>query len=307
MNSIRDLVADRRSASELAGAKNARTIALCIPCHDEEATIGHVVSTVRRELVDNAGLVDELVVVDDGSTDDSANVARRAGAAVVPVAPADVVNRPGGSGKGNALWTGVAVTSSDLVVFCDADVTSFRAEWVARLVAPLLDDPSLAMVKPVYRRPTVDGGGGRTTELVARPLLALYAPPLHELAQPLAGETATRRVVLERLSLPRGWGVDVALVLDVAAEFGAGAVGQVDLGVRTHRHRPLADLTVQAAEVTATILGRVGVPVRGDVVRLADGREVVLELGERPAPPRSLIASRCSRPSASRGSPGTAS
>jgi glucosyl-3-phosphoglycerate synthase len=302
MTSIRILVPDRRGADEVVAEKRDRTIAVCIPCHDEAATIGRIVRTVNAALVDRVGLVDELLVVDDRSTDASAMIARREGATVVPVEPTEAGDQYGGSGKGNVLWTALARTTSDFVVFCDADVTSFRAEWVTRLVAPLLADSTLAIVKPSYHRPTAGGGGGRTTELVARPLLALCAPPLHALAQPLAGETAARRDVLERLALPCGWGVEVAMVMDVAAELGPQAIGQVDLGVRTHRHRPLAELTVQAAEIAATILGRAGLPRRGGVVRLASGEEVVLRLRERPP----LTASRCSRPSADPATFGTA-
>jgi glucosyl-3-phosphoglycerate synthase len=256
------------------------------------ATIGQLVRLVRAELMDRTGLVDELIVLDDRSTDDSALVAARAGARVVPIE--EVHHTHGdGHGKGNALWASLLVSTGDLVVWCDGDVTSFRPEWVARLVEPLLADDDLALVKAAYRRPTDLGGGGRTTELVARPLLSLLAPDLAALTQPLAGEYAGRRGVLEQIPFVEGWGVEIAMLLDVAGRWGAEAVGEVDLGVRSHRHRSLHALAVQAAEVTATVLGRTtagALPDPPPVLRRADGSVVPLNVAERP--PVAQLASR---------------
>src|SRR3954452_19247664 len=280
---VRSLPPDPRNGAELAWAKGGRTISVCIPCKDEAATIGQLVETIGTTLVERSSLVDELIVIDDRSVDATAALAARAGAEVIAID--DVHERHGwGAGKGNALWASLLVSRGDLVVWCDGDVATLRPDWITRLVAPLLGDDSLAVVKASYRRPTADGGGGRTTELVGRPLLALYAPELSELDQPLAGETAGRREVLESIPLVQGWGVELAMLLDVASRYGAASIGQVDLGVRRHRHRPLSELSVQAAEVMATLLGRVGAlpdPADHQRIRLADGTTVRLNLSQR--------------------------
>ncbi len=189
-----------------------------------------------------------------------------------------------GHGKGNALWASLVVSHGDLVVWCDGDVTSYHPDWIVRLVAPLLMDDQLALVKAMYHRPTSAGGGGRTTELVARPLLSLFAPELTELAQPLSGEFAGRRDLLEQIPFVEGWGVEIAMLLDLARKFGPASIGQVDLGERHHRHRSLHSLSVQAAEVMATALTRVGVesPERTPQLTRADGSRVPLNLAERP-------------------------
>ncbi len=272
------------TAETVAASKGGRTVSLCIPCRDEVATIGSLVRLARSELVDRTGLVDELIVLDDRSTDDTALVAARAGATVVPIG--DVHSAHGvGHGKGNALWATLAASSGDLVVWCDGDVTSFRPDWAARLLAPLLADDTVALVKACYERPTDQGGGGRTTELVARPLLSLYAPELTGLHQPLSGEFAGRRAVLEAIPFVEGWGVEIAMLVDIANRWGAEAIGQVDLGVRTHRHRSLHELSVQAAEVTAALLSRVkGAPPLPPDPSLTrpDGSVLPLNLAERP-------------------------
>ncbi len=269
----------------LLSDKGDRTVSVCIPCRDEAATIGQLVRVVRDELIERSGLVDELIVLDDRSTDDTARVAAHAGARVVSID--DVHAEHGtGHGKGNALWSTLLVSHGDLVVWCDGDVTSFEADWVMKLVAPMLADDSVGLVKALYDRPENRGGGGRTTELVARPLMSRFFPELTGLAQPLSGEYAVRRSVVEQLDIVQGWGVEMALLIDVAERFGADAIGQVDLGHRLHRHHDLQRLSVQAAEVMSTILDRAGVSGgRTDDPRLrrADASEVPLNLDERPA------------------------
>ena len=279
---MRTFGVEAASIEAVAAAKGARTVSLCIPCRNEVATIGPLVRTVRAELMGDRPLVDELVVLDDRSTDDTALVAADAGATVVPI---DDVHRVHGvgHGKGNALWATLASSTGTFVVWCDADVTSFRASWVARLLAPLVEHDDVALVKAFYERPSHRGGGGRTTELVARPLLSLHAPALTPLHQPLAGEFAARRDVMEAIPFVEGWGVEIAMLLDVAARYGVGAIGQVDLGVRVHRHRSLHELSVQAAEVAATLLERVGgSPPLAHALTRADGTIVPLNLAERP-------------------------
>jgi glucosyl-3-phosphoglycerate synthase len=182
-------------------------------------------------------LVDELIVLDDRSNNATATIAAESGATVIPIAT--VHDRYGaGDGKGNALWSTLAASSSDIVMWCDGDVTSFQTDWVARLVAPLLDDPTVGLVKANYERPMSAGGGGRTTELVARPLLSLYVPELTAVRQPLAGEFAGHREVLEAIPFVEGWGVEIAMLVDLAARFGAASIGQSNLGARDHRHAP---------------------------------------------------------------------
>jgi glucosyl-3-phosphoglycerate synthase len=266
-------------------AKAGRTVSVCIPCRDEAATVGPLVSAIRTELVRRLPLVDELIVLDDRSTDDTASVASSAGARVVPIE--DVHARYGeGHGKGNALWASLVASEGDFVVWMDGDITSFEPSWIVRLLAPMFDDDSVALVKALSHRPTRLGGGGRTTELVARPLMSLYYPELTGLHQPLAGEYAGRRTVLEQLPFVQGWGVEIAMLIDVARKYGPEAIAQVDLGTREHRHRSLHALSVQAAEVMATMLGRVpSGSLLGDeppALRRADGSAVPLNLSERP-------------------------
>lgn len=281
---MRTFEVDDCTVERIAAAKAGRTVSMCIPCRDEVATIGSLVGAIRAGLVERHGVVDELIVLDDRSTDDTAVVAERAGATVVPIG--DVHDRYGvGHGKGNALWATLAVSTGDFVVWCDGDVTSFQPSWVAHLLAPLLDDDTVHLVKARYDRPTHAGGGGRTTELVARPLLSLYLPELTGLHQPLSGEFAGRREVLEQLPFVEGWGVEIAMLADLAQRFGAASIAQVDLGVRMHRHRALHELSVQAAEVTAALLARVKgappLPPEPSLTR-ADGAVLPLNLAERP-------------------------
>jgi glucosyl-3-phosphoglycerate synthase len=282
---IRTFEVEDCAIDHLVAAKSGRTVSMCIPCRDEVATIGPLVRVVRAELMDRRGLVDELIVLDDRSTDDTACVAARAGATVVDIG--DIHREHGvGHGKGNALWATLVASSGDFVVWCDGDVTSFEPDWVVRLLAPMIDDDTVHLVKALYHRPTRYGGGGRTTELVARPLLSLYFPELTGLNQPLSGEYAGRRSVLESIPFVEGWGVEIAMLIDVLERHGADAIAQVDLGIREHRNRSLHALSVQAAEVLATVLSRTpgGKPLDRDELALtrADGSVVPLNLAERP-------------------------
>ncbi len=283
LSGVRSIEAAGWTAERVLEAKAGRTVSMCIPCRDEAATIGPLVTAARAALVEASGVLDELIVLDDRSVDDTARIALDAGATVVPID--DVHACFGvGHGKGNALWSSLLASTGDVVVWCDGDVTSFEPAWVLRLVGPLLADEDLALVKAMYHRPTAAGGGGRTTELVARPLLSLLFPDLTGLDQPLSGEFAGRRSMLEQIPFVEGWGVEIAMLIDLARRFGSSAIGQVDLGERHHRHRALHALSVQAAEVMATALSRVGVRAAGDVPVLAraDGSAVALNLAERP-------------------------
>ncbi len=217
--------------------------------------MGTVVDTIRRQLTSAGGvdLVDEIVVVDDGSHDATGAEARRAGAVVV-ASGADH------GGKGRAMAAGMAATHGDIVVFLDADVENFAAHFLTGLAGPLLLHPGLVMVKAFYERPLGDAptGGGRVTELVARPVIDLLFPALAHIRQPLAGETALRRRAVEKLVLEPGYGVELGLLIDVAGAFGTHAIAQVDLGRRVHRNRPLDELRPQATDVLRSALARAG-------------------------------------------------
>jgi glucosyl-3-phosphoglycerate synthase len=283
VGSVQTLSVDGWAPARAMAAKRDRRVSVVFPCQNEAATIGRSVSRVRRALVDEVSLVDELIVVDDDSTDGSARIAADAGARVVAVD--EVGGWAGGAkGKGNAVWVGLVASTGDVVAWLDADVTTMEPSWVVRLVGPLLERDDLVLMKASYHRPTDAGGGGRTTELVARPLLSLLAPELACLEQPLAGEFAGRRAALEAISMPTGWGVEIAMLLDLAEAWGPSAIGQIDLGVRRHRHRGLDDLAVQAAEVTAAVLTRTArqTGAHEPVLRRADGTVVRLQVAERP-------------------------
>ena len=305
MSGVRTFEVDDWTLERIVAAKAGRTVSMCIPCHDEVATIGSLVGAIRSVLVDRHVVVDELIVLDDRSTDDTAVVAARAGATVVPIG--DIHERYGvGHGKGNALWATLAASTGDFVVWCDGDVTSFQPSWVAHLLAPLLDDDTVHLVKARYERPTHAGGGGRTTELVARPLLSLYFSELTGLHQPLSGEFAGRRAALEQIPFIQGWGVEIAMLAELAHRHGASAIAQVDLGVRMHRHRTLHELSVQAAEVTAALLSRVKgappLPPEPSLTR-ADGTVLPLNLTERP--PLATVRSPTAADRDVRGTPQT--
>jgi glucosyl-3-phosphoglycerate synthase len=282
--------ADWTIADALA-RKAGSTISVCIPALNEGLTIGRMVDTLRDTLVGPDGLVDEIVVLDDRSSDDTARNATDAGARVVPI---DSIHASVGigRGKGNALWTSLLASTGDIVVWCDGDVTTLEPNWIVRLVAPLLARPELAFVKARYHRPDDAGGGGRTTELVARPLLSLIEPRLAAIAQPLAGEMAGRRTVLEDIPFVQGWGVELTLLLEIAKRHGVGAIAEVDLGERRHRHHQLEQLALQATEVLVSGLRWAGLDPSTDVVDLirAGGEHRELNLATRP-PISSIVGS----------------
>jgi glucosyl-3-phosphoglycerate synthase len=285
VRSVRLFEIDDCAVDTVVEAKSGRTVSVCIPCRDEAATVGPLIRVIRRELMERMPLVDELIVLDDRSTDDTASVASGAGARVIDINEIHAQHGVG-HGKGNALWASLVASEGDFVVWMDGDITSFEPSWIVRLLAPMLDDDSVALVKALSHRPTRLGGGGRTTELVARPLMSLYYPELTGLHQPLAGEYAGRRTVLEQLPFVQGWGVEIAMLIDVARRYGPEAIAQIDLGTREHRHRSLHALSVQAAEVMATMLARVPagslLPEESPSLRRADGSAVPLNLSERP-------------------------
>jgi glucosyl-3-phosphoglycerate synthase len=248
--------------ARLVAARRGRRVAVCIPARNEEDTVGRIVTSVTGALTSARGglaMVDEVVVVDDGSSDATASVARGAGARVV-------ATPQGAGGKGEALGVAVSETDADVLVFLDADVANFSPHFVTGLLGPLLVEEDVALVKGFYERPLrgEPAGGGRVTELVARPLIDVLFPHLAGVRQPLAGETALARAVVEKVELAPGYGVELGLLVDVAERFGVEQLAQVDLGVRVHRNRPLAELRVQATDVLRAALERSGsAPVAG--------------------------------------------
>jgi glucosyl-3-phosphoglycerate synthase len=243
----------------LVAAKRGRRVSVCLPARDEAATIGATVATIHRALMLDYPLVDELVVVDDGSTDATAEIATAAGATVVTAA--EVLPEYGTEhGKGQAMWRAVHVTSGEVVVFCDADIRRFDPGFVLGLLGPLVTRDDVTFVKGYYDRPLDGrpGEGGRVTELMARPLISVFFPHLAGLNQPLAGECAARRDVLEAVPFVGGYGVDLGLLIDVTEQFGTGGLVQCDLGERVHRNRPLTELSVQALAILQLALVRAG-------------------------------------------------
>jgi glucosyl-3-phosphoglycerate synthase len=285
------MVAPREDVAALVDAKKASgtTISVCLPARNEEATVGQIVATVRRNLVEHAPLVDEVVVMDDGSTDATAEAASWEGARVLPVDEV-LPELAKGSGKGNALWTSLYACEGDVICWLDADVRNFGAHFVTRLLAPLLTDARVGFVKGYYRRPLHGEvtGGGRVTELMARPVISALFPHLAAFVQPLAGEYAGRRTLLETVPFVEGWGVEIGLLIDLVANFGIDAIAQVDLEVREHRNRPLDELGPQAMAILVTGLRRAGVPIDkrlAELVRYDDEQRperVAVEIRERP-------------------------
>jgi glucosyl-3-phosphoglycerate synthase len=239
-----------------------------LPALNEQATVGAIVAAITPLTHGPNPLVDELLVVDSGSTDATRAVAAEAGALVVgheEVLP-DIEPVPG---KGEVLWRSLAATRGDLIAFLDSDLVDFDSGFVPALLGPLLCERGVSLVKGFYRRPLRlestehDSGGGRVTELLARPLLAALRPELSGVVQPLGGEYAATRDLLESVPFAAGYGVEIGLLLDTHATLGLDALAQVNLGVRKHRNRSLPQLGVMARQILAAALHRCGLPDAG--------------------------------------------
>ncbi|MEO7428749.1 MAG: glycosyltransferase [Acidimicrobiales bacterium] len=233
------------------GSLSRPDLAVCIPARDEEHTLTQVVEAALAATT-NAGSWpprSEVLVVDDGSVDATVAVAEAAGARVISCAA---------TGKGHAMRRAIEATTAEIIVFVDGDLTSLTPDQITALAAPLRQNRCAMLVKPRYRRALYGRAdeGGRVTELVARPLLQLFWPELAHIAQPLAGEYAIRRAVLDEIDLADGYAVELALLIDVYERFGLDAIVQVELGERAHRNRPLRDLTPQARSIIEVALGR---------------------------------------------------
>jgi glucosyl-3-phosphoglycerate synthase len=244
------------SAKQSAG----KTISVILPARNEATTIGKIISEIKKELVDTVQLVDEIVVIDGYSSDDTARVARDAGATVHRIDTAGPSLSY--SGKGASLWKSQFVTKGDILVFIDADIMDFDCRFIYGLIGPLLCFDDVCFIKAFYRRPLLLKGvyyenyGGRVTELLVRPILCSIVPELAGFHQPLAGEFAIRRPVLETLSLSSGYGVEIGMLFDLYTNYGLSKCAQVDMECRCHRNRSVNELGKTAFAVLHTLFSR---------------------------------------------------
>ena len=235
------------------------SVSVCLPARECADTVGEIVGALME--LRRAGAIDEIVVVDAGSADGTAEVAERAGATVL--AEDELLPSYGPVlGKGDAMWRALSVLEGELICFLDADTEGFSAHFASGLLGPLVCEPGVSFVKAHYRRPlaagdaTVRTGGGRVNHLTARPALALFYPQLAQVRQPLAGEVAATRELLERVPFMTGYGVETAMLIDVWRTVGLEGMAQVDLEEHLNRHQPLSALEPMAATVLATIARR---------------------------------------------------
>jgi glucosyl-3-phosphoglycerate synthase len=261
--------------ARIAAERGALGVSVCLPARECAATVGEIVHALVA--LREAGAIDEVVVIDAASRDGTAALALAAGAAVFQ--EADLLPRFGPVlGKGDAMWRALSVLGGDLICFLDADTIGFpaSAHFATGLLGPLICEPGVKFVKAFYRRPFQNGGlsvpdgGGRVNHLLARPALELFYPELAAVRQPLAGEVAARRELLESIPFTTGYGVEVAMLLDVWQLLGGEGVAQVDLEEHLNTHQPLSALAPMARTVLAAIATRAA----------REGRLTGVELGE---------------------------
>jgi len=235
------------------------SVSVCLPARECARTVGEIVRALLE--LRESGAIDEVVVVDAASADGTAAVAERAGAVVWQEAELMSAHGPV-LGKGDAMWRALSVLDGELVCFLDADTEDFSAHFATGLLGPLVCEPGVSFVKAFYRRPLAqDGvsdmhGGGRVNHLTARPALSLFYPELARVRQPLAGEVAARRELLEALPFATGYGVEIAMLIDAWRTLGLDGIAQVDLDEHRNRHQPLSALAPMALTVLATIARR---------------------------------------------------
>jgi glucosyl-3-phosphoglycerate synthase len=248
----------RYPAARIA-AERKESVSVCLPARECASTVGEIVGSLAH--LREAGAIDEIVVVDAASGDGTARVAEQAGAKVVQ--ERELLAEMGEVlGKGDAMWRALSVLSGDLVVFLDADSEGFFEHYATGLLGPLVCEQGVQFVKAFYRRPfEQDGivlpeGGGRVNHLMARPALSLFYPELAAVRQPLAGEVAARRGLLDRVPFATGYGVEIAMLIDVLREVGLEGIAQVDLDVHRNRHQALSALSEMSETVLAAIVRR---------------------------------------------------
>lgn len=282
-------------------------VSVCIPTLNEAKTIGKEVVILRSELVQRYPLVDEIAVIDSGSTDGTREIAASFGADVhlaSEILPEAGTKR----GKGENLWKAIYQLRGDVIAYIDADIKNIRPHFVYGLVAPLIFRPDIKYVKAFYDRPLVSShgirpsGGGRVTEILVRPLFSLFFPELTAIIQPLSGEYAVRREVLEQIHFPVGYGVETSHLIDVYRRWGLDAFGQTDLDQRVHRNQPTRDLGKMAFAILRTFLSRAeSLGIIGDVPELgtmlrqfqvqdAAYEQVGFEIVEEERPPMITVA-----------------
>jgi glucosyl-3-phosphoglycerate synthase len=265
-----------RDLRRIADAKRRRglSVSLILPTLNVADTLRPILLDLDRLRSGETALLDQVIVVDGRSTDGTVRIAENAG---VDVYQQDALMPQLGPalGKGDAMWRALGQVDGDVIAFADTDTRGFRCESVGAMLAPLLVDPDIQFVKAAFRRPfaavnsVTPDGGGRVTELTAKPLFNLFFPPLTGFAQPLAGEFAGRRDLLRALPFFTGYGVETGLLIDTLRRVGLRAMAQVDVGTRQNRHQPLADLGRMSYAVLRTVLRRLDDPDLGESGRLA--------------------------------------
>jgi len=252
--------ADSHRLLELKRAANQR-VSVCIPTLNEAETIGSIVGIIRRELIEAVPLVDEVVVIDSNSSDDTRGIAARAGAIVFQ--SAEIAPQHGShTGKGENLWKALHVANGDIICYLDGDIANFQSGFVTGLIGPLLADPEIDYVKAYYERPLACGdashasGGGRVSEILVRPLISLFYQELTPILQPLSGEYAARRCLLETLPFPTGYGVEIAHLIELARAGLLERIAQCDLEKRIHRNRDDGDLGDTAFAILRVVMRR---------------------------------------------------
>jgi glucosyl-3-phosphoglycerate synthase len=271
-------------------AERTQSVSVCLPARECADTVGGIVEALVA--LREAGVLDEVLVVDAASRDGTAIVAERAGATVCQEAQLLPAYGPV-LGKGDAMWRALSVLDGELVAFVDADTEDFSAHFATGLLGPLVCEPGVSFVKGFYRRPLrQDGagdadGGGRVNHLMARPALRLFYPELAGVRQPLAGEVAAPRELLEGLAFATGYGVEIAMLIDVWRKLGLDGIAQVDLDEHRNRHQPLSALAPMALTVLATIARRLS-----EEGRLADVEDVAVDLELAPVerPPLARVS-----------------
>ena len=251
---------DKTRLVELKRKKNVK-ISLAFPTLNEEKTIAKEILTIKEELQDNYPLLDEIAIIDSGSKDDTCKIAERCGADVY-ISDDYLKSLGTGQGKGENLWKSLHLLSGDIIVWIDADIANIHPKFAYGVIGPLLENDHIGYVKAFYERPLVLGdrtraiGGGRVTEIMVRPLLSTFYPELSVFLQPLSGEYAGRREILESIPFQIGYGVEIGLLIDIYNKYGLDCLAQVDLDKRIHRNQSLAALRRMSFAIFHTVISR---------------------------------------------------